>query len=79
MLAPAGMARADARGLRGSGPWFRPGRLRDAAASRNSVAAFFMGFNVAGLRSLKRDIPKLVKEMNGILDSTATLTSAFVP
>jgi hypothetical protein len=43
------------------------------------MAAFLAGFNVAGARSLERDIPKLVEEMNGILDSTATLTSVSIP
>jgi hypothetical protein len=44
------------------------------------MTAFFAGFNVVGLRSLERDIPKLVEEMNSILDSTATLAEpASVP
>ena len=40
------------------------------------LAAFFVGLSVAGLRSLERDIPKLTDEVNGILDSIATLAGA---
>jgi hypothetical protein len=39
-----------------------------------AMAAFLAGLDVAGLRSLERDIPKLIQEMNGVLDSTATFT-----
>ncbi len=34
-------------------------------------AAAMAGFSVLGLRSLERDIPKLLEEVNGVLDSTA--------
>jgi hypothetical protein len=40
------------------------------------IAAFFAGVSVAGLRSMERDIPKLIGEVNGILDSIATLAGA---
>lgn len=39
------------------------------------MAAFITVFTVASLRSLGRDIPKLIQEINGVLDSTATFTS----
>jgi hypothetical protein len=39
------------------------------------IAAFFAGVSVAGLRSMERDIPKLIGEVNGILDSIATLAA----
>lgn len=35
-------------------------------------AAAVAGFNAVRLRSLERDIPKLLEEVNGVLDSTAT-------
>jgi hypothetical protein len=38
------------------------------------VIAAFAAFNTVGLRSLERGTPKLVEELNGILDSTATFT-----
>jgi hypothetical protein len=38
------------------------------------VIAVFAVLNTAGLRSLERGTPKLVEELNGILDSTATFT-----
>jgi hypothetical protein len=41
-----------------------------------ALAAFGAGIFIAGLRSLERGIPKLIQEMNGILDSTATFTGA---
>jgi hypothetical protein len=38
------------------------------------------GFNALGLRSLERDIPKLVEEVNGVLHSTATFPrSSAIP
>jgi hypothetical protein len=37
-----------------------------------ALTAFIVGSNVAGLRSLDRDIPKLIQEMNGILGSAVT-------
>lgn len=40
------------------------------------LATFFAGSSVAGLRSLERDIPKLIDEVNGLLDSVATLAGA---
>lgn len=39
-----------------------------------AITTFMVGLNVAGLRSLERDIPDLIQEMNGVLDSTATFT-----
>jgi hypothetical protein len=36
-----------------------------------ALAAFIAGFNFAGLRSLERDIPKLIREINAVLDSTS--------
>ncbi len=39
-----------------------------------AMITLMAGLNVAGLRSLERDIPKLIQEMNGVLDSTATFT-----
>jgi hypothetical protein len=42
------------------------------------MAAFIAVFTVASLRSLERDIPKLVQEINDVLDSTATFTSPAV-
>jgi hypothetical protein len=45
-----------------------------------ALTFFVVGFNTVGLRSLERDIPKLIQEMNGILGSTATfLSPAAVP
>jgi hypothetical protein len=38
------------------------------------VIAVFAAFNSVGLRSLERGTPKLLEELNGILDSTATFT-----
>lgn len=38
------------------------------------VIAVFAAFNAAGLRSLERGTPKLIEELNGILDATATFT-----
>ena len=35
-----------------------------------AMAAFISGTNFAGLRSLERDIPKLIREINAVLDST---------
>lgn len=35
-----------------------------------AMAAFIAGVNFAGLRSLERDIPKLIREINAVLDST---------
>lgn len=35
-----------------------------------ALTFFMVGFNTVGLRSLERDIPKLIQEMNGILGST---------
>jgi hypothetical protein len=35
-----------------------------------AMAAFIAGINFAGLRSLERDIPKLIREVNAVLDST---------
>lgn len=44
------------------------------------MTAALTGFNFVGIRSLELDIPKLVEEMNGILDSTATLAGpASIP
>lgn len=39
-----------------------------------ALAAFGTGLNAVGLRSLERDLPKLIQEINGLLDSTATFT-----
>lgn len=36
------------------------------------LATFVTGLDIAGLRSLERGIPKLLQELNGVLDSTAT-------
>jgi hypothetical protein len=36
-----------------------------------AIAAFIAGINFAGLRSLERDIPKLIQEINAVLDSTS--------
>jgi hypothetical protein len=45
-----------------------------------ALTAFIVSFNTVGLRSLERDIPKLIQEMNEILGSTATFPSpAAVP
>jgi hypothetical protein len=40
-----------------------------------AMIAILAVVNVAGLRSLERDIPKLIQETNSVLDSTATFTS----
>jgi hypothetical protein len=37
-----------------------------------AMTAFIAGFNVVGLRSLERDIPKLIQEMNAILGLSGT-------
>lgn len=43
-------------------------------------ATALAGFNALGLRSLERDVPKLLEEVNGVLDSTATFPrSSAVP
>jgi hypothetical protein len=39
------------------------------------LAAVFVGVWVSGLRQLERGIPKLVQEVNDVLDSTATFTA----
>lgn len=39
-----------------------------------AITTFIVGFNVAGLRLLERDIPQLIQELNGLLGSTATFT-----
>ena len=42
--------------------------------------AVIVGFNAAGLRSMERDIPRLIEEMHGILGSAATFPGpAVVP
>jgi hypothetical protein len=38
------------------------------------VIAVFAAFNAAGLRSLERGTPKLIEELNAILNSTVTFT-----
>jgi hypothetical protein len=35
-----------------------------------AMAAFIAGINFAGLRSLERDIPRLIREISAVLDST---------
>jgi hypothetical protein len=35
------------------------------------IAAFIAGINFAGLRSLERDVPRLVQEINAVLDSAS--------
>ena len=35
-----------------------------------AMLAFFAGFNVIGLRSLQQAIPKLIDEVNAVIDST---------
>lgn len=39
-----------------------------------AMTAFLAVLDVAGRRSLERNIPKLIQEMNRVLDSTATFT-----
>jgi hypothetical protein len=42
------------------------------ALSSFALATFIAGINFAGLRSLERDIPKLIQEVNAVLDSTSS-------
>jgi hypothetical protein len=37
-----------------------------------ALSILLVSLNVVGMRSLEREIPKLIQEVNGILDSTAT-------
>ena len=39
-----------------------------------SMAVLAAGITISGLRSLERGIPKLIQEVNGVLNSTATFT-----
>jgi len=55
-----------------------PGAVALAVLAPIGLAALFAGFSVAGLRSLERDIPKLIGEINGLLDSSATSPGACV-
>jgi hypothetical protein len=45
-----------------------------------ALITLLVSVNVVGMRSLEREIPKLIQEVNGILDSTATfLGRAAIP
>jgi len=48
------------------------GGLLPAVLIPLALITLLVCLNVVGMRSLEREIPKLIQEVNGILDSTAT-------
>jgi hypothetical protein len=56
------------------------GGLLPAVLIPLALITLLVSLNVVGLRSLDRETPKFIQEVNGILDSTATLPGpAAVP